>query len=225
MPQYKFDLSVAPSHVAKNDNLPCRSKFETLMTPHDWAALPKSVQARFTQKPNAPAIRLYRGYVVYTRRNFFGGLLANCLRIIGAPLPLDTDNSDADAVVTVTPGSNGEGQVWTRHYARRARFPQIIQSAKRFSGPTGLEEYIGYGVGMSLKLRVEDSVLLFKSDHYFFKLGRFKLRLPTWVSPGDLIVSHADHGEGWFEFGLNLTHRIFGTLFDQSIMFQDVEPL
>ena len=231
MPQFKFEHPVAtqPRPAATNDNLAKLSthgsKFEHILAPHDWAALPQAVRARFSKNPNAPESQLYRGYVVYTRRNFIGGVLAQTLRLIGAPLPLDKDNVDATAIVTVTPDPKSKGQIWTRQYGRAKGFPQIIQSAKQFSGPTGLEEYIGYGIGMALNLRVKNSVLLFESAHYFLKIGEFKLRLPKWMAPGDLMVSHADHGGGWFEFGLKLTHRIFGQLLNQSIMFQDMESL
>ncbi len=196
-------------------------RFRSLVGKDNWAKLPETVKRRFSKKLGTGYSVIYKGYIQYTRMNRVGRLLAQILRPLGAPLPLDTDNDNQAAVVTVTEDLNGGGQFWTRQYGRQEGFPQVIHSTKQFTGPTGLFEYIGYGIGMSLKLNVENEALNFLSDQYFLGLGKWRLPLPKWMTPGQLHVGHADHGEGWFEFTLKLVHPVFGKLVDQSAMFCD----
>lgn len=223
MPQYRLEPTPTTPPIPINDNGVGHAKFENILPKEQWQSLPQAVRNRFSKTLGAPEAQLYSGYVINTHRNFPGTVLVHLLRLIGAPLPLDTDNADQTAIVTVTAEPSGNGQIWTRHYGRKTGFPQIIQSAKRFSGSTGLEEYIGFGISMALNLRVEDGTLLFESQYYTLGKGKIRFKLPKFLSPGHLTVSHADHGDGWFEFGLTLIHPLMGTLFKQTIMFRDVE--
>ena len=113
------------------------------------------------------------------------------------------------------------GQIWTRICARRDGFPQVIHSAKRFAGPTGLEEYVGFGVSMGLRISVEHEALCFRSTGYSLQLGRFRLPLPEWLTPGDLTVIHSDLGGGTFRFTLDIVHPRFGMLVRQSALFRE----
>ena len=196
-------------------------RFRRLLSKRDWAALPEAVHKRFSKKLGTGYSTIYKGYIQYTRMNRAGRWLAKIMAPVGAPLPLDTDNENQAAVVTVTEDLKDAGQFWTRQYGRTNGFPQVIHSTKRFTGPTGLFEYIGYGIGMSLKLKVENEALLFLSDKYYLGVGKWQLPLPQWLTPGALTVGHADHGEGWFEFTLKLVHPLLGTLVEQSAMFCD----
>jgi len=109
-------------------------------------------------------------------------------------------------VVTVTEDAASGGQIWTRICARSNGFPQVIHSAKRFAGPTGLEEYVGYGVSMALRISVEHEALVFRSVGYSLQIGPLRLRLPPRLTPGDLTVTHFDLGGGTFRFTLEIVH-------------------
>jgi hypothetical protein len=187
----------------------------------DWDALPHAVQHRFARHLTANASIAYRGEILTCTISRAGWWLAQLARLIGAPLPLGTDTSVA-ATVSVTGDADGASQHWTRQYGRLGRGPQVIHSTKRFAGPTGIEEYLGYGLGIALTLRVEQGALLFESDHIFVELGPMRLRLPAWLTPGRLTVTHIDMGSGRFAFTLDLTHKRLGTFMHQVALFADM---
>jgi hypothetical protein len=194
--------------------------FRSLLGAERWSALPIAVRERFRRRITAGACVTYVGEVAECRISRLGWLLANLARLVGAPLPLHRDTG-VPACVTVTEDIAGGGQFWTRQYGRRAGFPQVIFSAKRFAGPTGIEEYLGLGFGIALRLVAEDGVLWFLSDHYFLRLGRLRLRFPRWLAPGHLTIGHVDCGGGRFAFTLDLVHPILGELIHQLAIFAD----
>lgn len=207
-------------------------RFRQLFTLEDWHRLPAPVRHRFGRRVAFGDTLIYRGHVEYNRVNYWGRALTNALRLVGAPLPLDRDNEGAAAVVTVTeaPGKNGGhgGQVWMRQYARKNAkhlFPQVIQSVKRFEGPTGIEEYIGGGIGMTLRATIEHTELVFTAEDIFWDvklIGRkIRLRLPRWLGPKLLRAGHEEIGGGAFAFTLKLEHKWFGKMIDQRVWFED----
>ena len=197
------------------------TRFRALLTEAEWNALSPEVRRRFSKRVADESSIIYTGEVVEARFNIWGRLLAQAARVIGAPLPLHSDTGVA-AVVTVTEDARMRGQVWTRLYARRRGFPQVIHTSKRFQGPTGLEEYLGYGVGMSLAVTVEDGAIVFRSVDYFFDLFGLRLKLPAFLRPGDLTIKHAETGKSCFSFTLELTHKRLGLLIRQHGLFREV---
>lgn len=221
MVEFKFEYEDVARSRAINDNTLGDIRFRKLLSIKDWNALPATVRARFSKRVKGGDSTVYKGYIAQTQMNRAGRIFANLARLIGAPLPLDKLNENAPAIVTVTEDADYQGQFWSRQYGNAHGFPQIIQSSKQFSGPTGLEEYIGYGIGMTLRLAVEDEALAFYSDRYFLRLLGKRLLLPKWISHLALRVGHADHGDGWFEFSLELEHPWLGKMLDQRVMFRD----
>jgi Domain of unknown function (DUF4166) len=198
-------------------------RFRALLSEADWAALPAAVRRRFSKRLADGNSIVYVGTVLETSISRTGWLLAQALRLIGGPLPTARD-AGVPAVVTVTEDKVSGGQIWTRLYARRRGFPQVIHSSKRFSGPTGIEERVGCGVGMSLTVAVEDRALVFRSRKYFVELGRWRFVLPAWATPGALTVKHVEDTDQRFLFSLQIVHRRLGVLVRQSAVFQEATP-
>lgn len=196
-------------------------RFRALLGAAGWALLPPAVRARFGKRVRGGGSVTYSGSIVESRRSGAGWVVAQLARLVGAPLPLDTDLG-VPAVVSVTEDPAGGGQFWTRLYGRRRGFPQVIHSAKRFAGPTGLEEYLGLGFGIALRVEARADRLLFHSDHYFFRLGGLRVRLPRWLGPGALTIAHVDEAGGAFRFELTLEHRLGGELIRQVGLFREV---
>jgi Domain of unknown function (DUF4166) len=198
-------------------------RFRALMSDADWAALPLPIRRRFSKRLAGGNTAVYVGEVLETQMSRAGWLLAQAARLIGGPLPVSRD-AGTPSVVTVTEDVATKGQHWTRLYARRRGFPHIVHSSKRFAGPTGLEEYVGCGVGMALTIHVEDAALIFRAAHYFVQIAGLRLRLPRWASPGSLSVTHAEVGDGHFLFKLEIVHPRLGRLICQTAAFQEAHP-
>jgi Domain of unknown function (DUF4166) len=198
-------------------------RFRALLSAEEWASLRPAIRRRFSKRLSGGDTIVYAGEVLETWMSRIGWCIAQLARLIGGPLPT-TRCVHVPSVVTVTEDMATGGQIWTRLYARRNGFPQVIHSSKRFAGPTGLEEYVGYGVGMSLTIHVIDEALVFRSRDYFLELFGRRFALPAWLTPGTLTVTHAEVADHKFTFTLQLVHPRLGLLIRQMAMFREVEP-
>lgn len=218
--------SAASQREAATECVPASSqpiddlRFRTLLGEAAWGQLPEAVRRRFSKRLALGETIVYQGEVVETELSRAGRILAFLACVIGAPLPL-TDGATGPALVVVSEDAGLGGQCWLRVYARPGRFPQTIHSAKRFRGPTGLEEYVGCGIGMALRVGVEEGALVFRSAGYFLGFKRWRMRLPRFLQPGEMRIEHRDLGGGAFAFTLALTHRVLGRIVCQRAHFHD----
>jgi hypothetical protein len=192
--------------------------FRALLGELAWRRLRPAVRRRFAWKPASGAEIRYRGVMSLVRRSAAGALMAQLCRLIGTPLaPYGGENVPV-AVVLRADRRTG-GIVWERFYRFAGRPVVRCASIKRVSGREGLLECVGGGVGMWLALSERQGELHFRSTGYFWECGRFRLRLPSWLTPGALHVVHADLGAGRFRFRIAVHHRFFGETFFQDGVF------
>ena len=193
-------------------------RFHALLPDEDWGRLPVAIWRRFSKRLEDGRTILYIGEIDEASLSRIGWWLVQAARVIGGPLPTGAETG-VPMIVAVTEDAASGGQIWTRICARKQGFPQVIHSSKRFSGPTGLEEYVGFGVSMALRVSVEREALVFRSAGYSLQLGPLRLPLPVWLAPGDMTVTHSDLGCGTFRFTLEIIHHRFGMLVRQSAVF------
>jgi len=209
--------------VAQVGNDVFDGRFRELLGMDAWHMLPAPIRTRFSKRLQQGRSIAYQGVVTRMQMSWPGFCLAHAARLVGAPLPYDMKSVDQPAVVVVTEDVATNGQFWIRQYGRRGAFPQTVHSSKRFQGPTGLEEYIGFGIGMALTVEATPTALLFKSDHYFLQLFGLRAKLPRWLSPGALVIGHHEMGNDRFTFTLSLRSRWFGDLITQDAVFKDAK--
>lgn len=202
---------------------PTDDRFRRLLHPSAWDSLPPAVRARFSRRLDAGEQRTFVGAVVRTLHSRVGRCLALLARLVGGPLPR-TPGATGPSTVTVTPDNDLGGQIWTRTYARPGRLPQTINSVKRFAGPTGLEEFLGYGLLMRLTLAVEDGALVFHSAGYDVAIAGWRLPVPRGLAPGHCTITHRDLGQGRFSFTLTLDHPWLGRLVEQIAIYEEITP-
>ncbi len=214
-------LPECPPNEPNDAGRAAAARYPKLLGDVAWARLPEPVRKRFSKSSAPGHVTLYRGEVVETELSFAGRCLAHLAKLIGAPLPA-VHGATGPATVTVIEDPAFGGQTWTRVYPRPQSFPQVVHSAKRFGGPTGLEEYVGSGIGMTLALAVEDGALVFRSERYFVEILGRRLLIPRSFEPGHMVIVHTQDEGARFSFRLTLTHRLFGRLIHQLAYFEEV---
>ncbi len=197
-------------------------RFRRLIEKADWEQLPAAVRKRFSKRFTGGATAVYAGNVTAFHITRFGKILAHLLRLIGAPLPF-IDHANVPTVVTVTEDVKTGGQNWTRTYANKTGFPQVIHSTKLFSGPTGLEEHVGFGITMLLRVLAQPQGLTFISAGYQLKIAGLRVSLPKFLEPGEVTVTHMETDPSRFIFKMTLRHPWLGEIIRQTADYRDVK--
>jgi hypothetical protein len=198
-------------------------RFRELLSDTAWARLPPAIRNRFSMSLAGGATAVYVGAVSSVSITPAGRLLTHIGSLLGMRLPLGLEAAVPVAVVMTEDIATG-GQIWTRVCFGRRGFPSVVSSSVRFQGPTGLEEYIGRGIGIALAASVEDSALVLRSERYVLHVRGRRLRLPSGLTPGRLTVTHTETGGGSFEVCVEIAHPLLGAWMRQAAVFREARP-
>jgi len=193
--------------------------FERLLGELPWRRLAPAIRERFRWKPAPGGAFRYVGAMAVVRSSRIGWILAQLCRLIGTPLAPHR-GTDVPVTVTLRLDRDGTGILWQRRYQFPGRAPVTCVSVKRSTQSEGLMECVGGGIGMWLRLSEHRGALHFRSIGYFWRLGRWRLPLPDWLTPGALHVTHSDEGGDRFRFRISVNHPLLGETFYQDGVFE-----
>jgi hypothetical protein len=198
-------------------------RFRALLAEDDWYLLPSTVRRRFSKRLAGGRTMIYVGEVLETRISRIGWLLAQVARLFGGPLPTSRD-ANMPSVVTVTEDMATGGQIWTRLYARHNGFPQIIHSRSASAVRPDSRNISAAGRASRCVSASATARSCSAATVILFQIFGRRWRLPNWLSPGTMAVTHAEGGDGRFEFRLEVSHPRFGLLIRQSGAFREAGP-
>jgi len=207
---------VAPSRAL---TLTPDPSFQRLLGELAWRRLALAIRERFRWKPAAGAEIRYVGEMAVVRSSAIGWALAQLCRLIGTPLAPHR-GTHVPVTVTLSLDADGAGVVWRRVYRFPGRRAVACVSVKKSTAADGLIECVGGGIGMWLRLSERAGALHFRSTGYFWAVGRWRVALPDWLTPGALHVAHSDEGEGRFRFRISVVHPLLGETFFQDGVFE-----
>ena len=185
-----------------------------------WRRLPAAVQARFGSPVTAVD---YVGEFEIVRASLLGLFIAWLCILIGKPVVPRTGRQ-VPAIVRV--GPTDRGVVWKREYQWPDKSTCLVRSTKVIEPDGTLVEELPARLCMPLDVYEQSGALHFVSRGYYFDLGdwggvgRIRIPLPAWLSPGTTHVEHIDQAQGWFRFTMTVTHPLFGELFYQTGLFR-----
>jgi hypothetical protein len=197
-----------------------RASIQDLLGHGAWERLPETVRERFSH----PELTIdYTGEFEIVRANLLGKMIATVCQLIGTPVVPRTGHN-VPAVVHVSP--SGQGVEWRREYRWPDGSTHVVRSTKVIDNDGILVEELPARLRMSLKVSEKCRVLHFVSEAYYFEFaipwigGRFRIALPSMLSPGVTHVEHIDGVDGWFRFNMTVTHPVFGEVFYQTGQFR-----
>ncbi len=201
-----------------DDKLHGAINIPALLGPRSWSRLPLAVRNRFAIPVRAGEVITYRGTMHKVTASRFGKVMAWISRFAGAPVAHKT-GLDIPCEVNLFHDVKRGGTVWERVYHFGAKTICARTTKKAASDGTSLECFgsaFGFGTGMTLAIFEADTALHFVSRAFFIQFLNWRIPLPKFLNPGQLVVTHRDLGDGAFQFLMIVTHPKLG-----EIMFQD----
>ena len=206
----------AEARIVDND-------YRSLLGESTWNDLHPHIRHRFSLEYLHRPVT-YTGVMERVYLSPAGKLLAQLCRLIGTPLALHSA-TDVQMHVDVYPDEKRGGIVWERHYLYRHSRPDRVISTKRIYPTCGLVELVGGGFGMYLAISVLDKAIVFRSSEYFWQIGKSRITLPTFMSPGTTTVVQKAFDDGRFQFTLDVDHFLFGKVCQQHGIFTETPRL
>ena len=191
-----------------------------------WEYLHPDIQKRFSKTPPLGTVLYYKGTITKLWCSRVGQWLAYLTYpwVGGALIPYRDEHFPIDIAVF---SKIADSAIYKRRWYQLNKHPPIIFTSSMYAGSNNtLLEYVGCGLGMILKVSAVDQELHFHSQGYFWQIGRKKISLPPFLTPGHTWLIHRNQSPEAFKVQITITHPWWGVTFMQEGEFYETyEPV
>ncbi len=188
----------------------------------EWRNLHPDIRQRFGRRPYIGKPLSYTGTLDELGCSRIGrviGWLAQPF-LHGALIPICDQGVPVDIQVCTCPSSPRlyKKRIYRLNGRHAVRFTSYMLEGKKGE----ILEYVGFGLGMKLRLHVEGGNLHFTSDGYFWNMKLFRMPIPSILTPGTTFLSHRNEDPSRFSIRIEIRHCLFGRTFWQAGVFQEI---
>ena len=132
-------------------------------------------------------------------------------RLIGALIPYRGRNVPTTVRNWTTPDS--DAMFWYRTFEFLGKRPIVFRSHMQHVENDEIVEYVRFGIGIRMRLSVNNAALLFEDRGYVWKLGPFLLRLPLGFLLGRARIVETAVDDQTLAIEFDIQHPLFGRTF------------
>ncbi len=146
------------------------------------------------------------------RHGKFIKLLMPLIRLTGALVPVEGEKF----IVTVVNKRIGNTFYWHRTFKKDNKIYEFNSKMQQFEND--IIEFVGFGIGIRMGLKVSDGGLVYEDKGYVLKIGRKLIPIPLHVLIGKSVIEEyvSDNNSNDFNMRFVVNHPRFGFAFSYS---------
>lgn len=183
-----------------------------------WEELAEIVKQHYDITPGEASKMTIRGVIDQVYHSNIAKLFLLPGRIFGALVPYKGKNIPTE-VRNWTSENNHKAMFWYRTLEFPNKPPLIFSSRMEYINDDEIIEYVRYGLGIRMKMSVDNGALVFKSRNYVWKVGATSVPIPTWLILGDAVITEKAISDDEFYMDFYMIHPLFGQTFSYSGTF------
>lgn len=178
-----------------------------------WERLGEVVRRHYDVTPGTDAAVVMNGIMsVRHSRAAYPFLLVG--RLIGALIARRGENIPVCVRNWCRPGS--PAMHWHRTFRFPGLEPVVFASRMEYLESNEIIEYVGFGLGVRMRLTEEEGALVYTSRGYLWNPGPFRLPLPDWLFLGKAQIREAPVDSQRFQVEFSMRHPLLGETFGYS---------
>lgn len=181
----------------------------------EWDLLDDIVKRHYEMAPGTPSDMTIYGSMDKVFHSNIAKLFLLPGRIFGALVPY----KGVDIPTTVnnwTKGDDTKAMFWHRTMQFPGKPLSEFRSRMEYIGGDEIIEYVKYGLGMRMRMSVDDGALVFTSAGYVWDIGLARIPIPAWAILGDAKITERAISDKEFYIDFNMVHPLFGHTFSYS---------